>query len=179
MITNDKIKCAYAAAMVDAEGGIFLSRTILKTSAGNSYYGYDLKISVANISVKLMKWLVQYFGGEYRAKQKGKFGVHTCYEWFVNGGYARLELFLLAIMPYMVIKKEQANTALQFIRLHGKVNPEKRAKLHALMISLNSGKSPETNTPNTELSVKIESDLTGDHESVLDVNQVTINDQQG
>ena len=36
------------------------------------------------------------------------------------------------------------------------------------MISLNSGKAPETNTPNTE-SVKIESDLTGNRENVLDV----------
>ena len=117
-----------------------------------------------------MKWVVQYFGGQYRAKQQGKLGVHTCYEWFVNGGYPRLELFLLAILPYMVIKREQANTALQFIRLNGKVNPEKRAELHAKMVSLNSGKAPETNTPNTDSSVKIESDLEGNSESVLNVS---------
>lgn len=170
MITKDKVKCSYMAALIDAEGGVFLSRTILHTSAGNEYYGYDLKVSVANISMKLMKWMVKFFGGEFRSKQKGKLGKHVCYEWFCNGGYTKLELFLLAILPYMIIKREQANIALQFIRLHGEVNPERRAELHAKMVSLNSGKTPETNTPNTEESVKIESELHSDVQSASDVN---------
>ncbi len=154
-----KTKWSYVAAMVDAEGGVFLSRTILYTSKGNPYFGYDLKVSIANISMRLMMWLVKNFGGEFRAKQKGKWGKHTCYEWFVNGGYTRLEVFLLGIIPYMLIKRDQANVALQFIRLRGGVNPQKRAELHAKMISLNSGKIPTTNTSSTSPEVKIEPEL--------------------
>ena len=144
-----KTKWSYVAAMVDAEGGIFLSRTTLYTSKGNPYYGYDLKVSIANISVRLMKWLVKNFGGEFRPKQMGKLGTHQCYEWFVSGGYNRLEWFILGILPYMLIKRDQANVALQFIRLDGKQNPQKRAELHAKMLSLNSGKIPTTNTSST------------------------------
>lgn len=167
-----KTKWSYVAAMVDAEGGVFLSRTTLYTSRGKPYFGYDLKVSIANISVRLMKWLVNNFGGEFRPKQKGKFGKHTCYEWFVNGGYSRLELFLLGILPYMLIKRDQANVALQFIRLHGAVNPQKRAELWVKMILLNSGKTPTTNTSNASYGeVKIESDLAGDRESEPVVTQ--------
>lgn len=167
-----KTKWSYVAAMVDAEGGVFLSRTTLYTSKGNPYYGYDLKISIANVSVRLMKWLVKTFGGEFRPKQKGKIGKQTCYEWFVNGGYSRLEWFILGILPYMLIKRDQANTALQFIRLNGKPNPQKRAELHAKMLSLNSGKIPTTNTPScSQTEQKIESELMGDHESAPVVKQ--------
>ena len=171
-----KTKWSYVAAMVDAEGGVFLSRTTLYTSSGKPYFGYDLKVSIANISVRLMKWLVKNFGGEFRPKQKGKFGKHQCYEWFVTGGYTRIEQFLLGIIPYMLIKRDQANIGLEFIRLCGKVNPQKRAELWAKMISLNSGKTPTTNMSSTQEQtpeLKIESELMGDHESEPVVTQVS------
>jgi hypothetical protein len=176
-----KPKWVYAAAMIDAEGGVFLSRTTLHTSKGKPYYGYDLKVSIANISTKLMKWLVKNFGGEFRTKQQGRFGKHICYEWFVTGGYRRIEWFLLGILPYMLIKRDQANIGLQFTRLDGKQNPQKRAELHAKMISLNSGKIPETNMLETPFldnedpdtfGVKIESELVSDHESAAVVTQI-------
>ena len=150
MITNDKAKCSYFAGMLDAEGCVALSRTVLKTSAGNDYFGYDLKIGIANTSTKLMNWLVENFGGQFRAKHVSKWQTKTCYEWFCNGGHEKIEKVLLSVLPYMVIKREQAGVALQFIRLQGKVNPERRAELHAKMISLNSGKTPTTNTSSTQ-----------------------------
>ncbi|MGD0178004.1 MAG: hypothetical protein ABSC50_14390 [Candidatus Bathyarchaeia archaeon] len=162
--------------MVDAEGGVFLSRTTLYTSSGKPYFGYDLKVSIANISVRLMKWLVKNFGGEFRPKQKGKFGKHQCYEWFVTGGYTRIEMFLIGIIPYMLIKRDQANVGLEFIRLCGKVNPQKRAELWTKMISLNSGKTPTTNMSSTQdqnPELKIESELMGDHESEPVVTQAS------
>jgi hypothetical protein len=161
-----KTKWAYTAMAVDGEGCIALSRTTLYTSKGNPYYGYDLKVSIANTSMRLMKWLVKNFGGEFRPKQRGKFGKKLCNEWFVTGGYKRLEWFLLGILPYMLIKRDQANFALQFIRLDGKPNPQMRSELHRKMLSLNSGKTPTTNTPSAgKIPVKIESELHSDVQS--------------
>ena len=160
-----KTKWAYTAMAVDGEGCIALSRTTLYTSSGKPYFGYDLKISIANTSMRLMKWLVKNFGGEFRPKQRGKFGKKLCNEWFVTGGYSRLEWFLLGIIPYMLIKRDQANFALQFIRLRGKPNPQVRADLHRKMLMLNSGKTPTTNTPSASKEVKIESELHGDAQS--------------
>jgi|SRR5690348_7467268 len=166
-----KTKWAYVASMLDAEGCVALSRTTLYTSSGKPYFGYDLKISIANCSMRLMKWLMKYFGGEFRPKQKGKLGIRVCYEWFVNGGHSRIEWFLLGCIPYMLIKRDRANYALQFIRLNGQINPQKRAELHVKMLSLNSGKIPTTNMSSTKKSVKIESELTSDRKSESVVTQ--------
>ena len=70
------------------------------------------------------------------------------------------ERLILAVLPYLVIKKEQAKTALRYIRLP-RVAPEERMKLHLLMKSLNKPKSVTTNMSGADSleSVKIESDL--------------------
>jgi hypothetical protein len=167
MMTKDKTKWAYLAGCIDSDGCIGISRTILKTSAGNDYFGYDLKTSVAGNKIKSMRWFVRYFGGEFRPKSKNssKLTDDPGFEWFVSGGYKKMEIFLLGVLPYLIIKREQASIALEFIRLNGKPNPSKRAELHAACIALNSGKSVTTNMLNTENSVKRESDLIGDNKS--------------
>lgn len=152
MMTNDKTKWARLAAFIDAEGCIGISRTILKTSTGKNYYGYDLKVSVANTSMKLMRWLVRYFGGEFRPKQKGKLGVKPCFEWFVTGGYEKMEIILLRTLPYHIIKREQALIALEWVRMRGKENPSRRAELHVACMALNSGESPTTNMSSAEFN---------------------------
>jgi hypothetical protein len=97
-----------------------------------------------------MRWLVRYFGGQFRPKSKGssKLTDDPGFEWFVDGGYKKMELFLLGVLPYLVIKKEQALIALSFIRLDGKTNPQMRASFHEQCIALNSGKSVTTNMSN-------------------------------
>lgn len=183
-MTNDKTKWARLAMAIDAEGCICISRTLLKTRTGNDYFGYDLKISVANTSMKLMRWLVRYFGGEFRPKQKGKLGVEQCFEWFITGGYEKIETMLLGTLPYHIIKREQALIALEWTRMRGQENPQRRAELHAACMALNSGKSVETNMsgklpyckvnpyPKTfSENLKIESDLQGDLQSESVVTQ--------
>jgi hypothetical protein len=150
--TRDKAKWAYIAAAVDMDGCICISRTQLLTSAGNPYYGYDLKVSIGNTYRPVHKWFVEHFGGEYRAKSKSstKLSDEPGWEWFVSGGYKRIEQFLLGILPYLVIKREQAKVALCYIRLNGEVNPPERARLHAACLKLNSGKSVTTNMSSTK-----------------------------
>jgi hypothetical protein len=168
MITKDKTKWAYVAAFIDADGCIGISRTILKTTAGNPYYGYDLKTSIGNTSLKVMRWLVRYFGGQFRpkAKNSSKLSDDPGFEWFMNGGYKKMEIFLLGILPYLVIKKEQCLLALSFVRLDSKPNPAMRASFHEQCMALNSGKSPTTNTLDASYKeAKIESDLHSDMQS--------------
>lgn len=157
-MTKDKVKWAYAASAVDMDGCICISRTELKTSAGNTYYGYDLKVSIANTYQPLHKWLVKHFGGEYRPKSKNssKLSDEPGWEWFVSGGYKRVEVFLLGIMPYLIVKKSQARIALEYIRLNGEVNPIKRAELHSACMLLNSGKSVTTNMSSTTKNISSE-----------------------
>jgi hypothetical protein len=177
ILTQDKTKLSAAAMAVDCEGCICISRTKLKTSAGNEYYGYDCKVGIANNSMRLMRWLVRYFGGDFRPKQKGKLGKRQCFEWFCSGGHKKVEAFLLAILPYLIIKREQGILALEYVRLAPTPNPVKRAQLWQAIRDLKQREedveSPETNTSSSsENELKIESELTGDRESGLVVTQV-------
>ena len=84
------------------------------------------------------------------------------------------EKFLLAILPYLIIKPQQARIALDFCRLDECSGSEEKKLLRDKMLTLNSyfwktplPLSPETNTSNASLEreVKIESDLHGDMQS--------------
>ena len=177
IMTKDKVKLASAAMAVDCEGCICISRTRLKTSAGNEYFGYDCKVSIANNSMKLMRWLVRYFGGDFRPKQKGKLGKKQCYEWFCSGGHKKIELFLLGIIPYLLIKREQAELALEYVRMDCRPNPERRSQLWENMKVLHQYDDVESPTTNMSSigsdAVKIEPELHGDMQSVPVVTQTT------
>jgi hypothetical protein len=163
-LTKDKSKLSYLAGLLDGEGYFCISRTNAHALNGRLYNAFDLQIGVANTSEKLMKWLVSNFGQSYRplSQRTNTFAKKTCYQWKIERRENQ-ELFLLAILPYLVIKKEQAKTALLYIRLP-KQDPIRRLELHLKMKALNKPESVTTNMSSLpqSLEVKIESDLTGD-----------------
>lgn len=180
MSATSKTDLAYAAAMLDGEGHFSITKTILHSSKGHPYWGFDCKVGISNTSLKLMKWLVERFGGSFRlsikhiskkARANGQKSLRPCYRWTCEG-YKKQELFILSILPYLVIKIDQAHVALEWVRMIQVKNPEKRMELHRKMIALNQGQSPTTNTSNTADSVvKIESDLHSNMQSDLVVIQ--------
>lgn len=167
---------SYVAAMMDGEGSFSVTRTTIKDRKGRPYNAFDCKVMVSNTSEVLMKWIQNRFGGTYRpavkhiskkAKANGQKSLKLCFRWTVEG-YENQVYFILRILPYLVIKLEQAKIALEFAGMKGKSNPSKRLELHYTMKALNKGESVTTNTPNascSETDVKIESDLIGDYES--------------
>ena len=197
MSLPSKTDWAYMAGIMDGEGSFCISKVTLYSKSGKPYLGYDCKVMVANTSEVLIKWLVEKFGGKYRigvneaSKQAKAWGsksiIRPCYRWTMEG-YRNQEQFLLAVLPYLVIKREQAKVALEWTRMVNQKNPAKRLKLHQRMIALNA-KSPTTNTPDSEwvapgfvqvatidypalhqyIQMKIESDLHGDMQSAPEV----------
>lgn len=171
---NSKTNWAYVAAMMDGEGSFTISKSRGSSSIGNPYWIFDCKVMVSNTSRILMEWLTDRFGGRTavsvkhiskKARDNGQVSIKPCYRWTVEG-YKKQEQFLLAILPYLVIKREQALVALEFVRMLGIKDPITRMKLHERMKALNRGESPTTNTPNCTQSVqKIESELCGDTQS--------------
>lgn len=170
-----KTDLAYVAAMMDGEGSFTISKSsprLLKN--GERYWLFDCKVMISNTSLPLMKWITEHFGGSYRcsvthiskkARANGQVSLRPCFRWTVDG-YKAQERFLLAILPYLVIKVEQAKTALEFVRMLNIKDPSKRMQLHYKMVALNRGESPEANTPNgSESEPKIESDLHSDMQS--------------
>ena len=167
---------AYAAAMMDGEGSFSITHGTGKSKAGKPYPLFDMKVMVSNTSVQLMDWLVEKFGGMYfitvkhiskKARANGQTKLKPCYRWIANK-YALQEWFIQGIYPYMIIKKRQADVALEFLSLFGQKIPEKRQELRERMLELNRVGSPETNTSGVSSGsdeIKIESELSGDIES--------------
>ena len=169
MAKLSKTKWAYAAAMQDGEGHFSITTCMVPNKQGKPYQHTDCKIGISNTSVPLMRWLKTNFGGDYR---DGKQGVnHPCYRWDLDG-YEKMEQYVLGVLPYLIIKREQAIVCLEFLRMRGVKNPKRRLELTRLCQSLNKGITPTTNTPNCPVNgQKIESELHGDMQSDPAVTQ--------
>lgn len=174
-------RAAYLAGFMDGEGSfsIVKTRQIRFTVGGSEVRGirYQLHIKITNTHENVLKWISANFGGQISAKKLVK---HWKPKWELTvTGSAKMERFVLSILPYLIVKREQALVALEFIKLFGQEVPEQRAELRQKMRALNKSKqphpeSPEANMPNTIIPiVKIESELIGDYESDLAVTQVS------
>ena len=148
----NKNNWVYVAAMIDAEGCISIGSSKHITKAGTLYQAYSFRIQIANTSKKLMDWIVQNFGGVVYTKKQCLNPKKPVFQWFTKGGIAAQERFLLGILPYLIIKREQALVGLEFIRSQREQNPEKRKTLWERSHALNHGESLETNMSGTSAS---------------------------
>ena len=171
---SDKAMYGYAAGIVDGEGTITICRSEYDTvnkSRNNKVYhciGFHAKVSVKNTDERLMKWLQSRFGGEYYKDESSLKKHPTWKPSFVWHHAAKdKEPFLLAILPYLILKREQALLALDFIRLGAKNRcPETRQLMYEKILALNqSGRPVETITQDVSEDTMIESVLIGDNES--------------
>ena len=148
----------YVAGILDGEGSLSIHKA---DSPGNN--SYRLQIVIYGTSIKLMKWLLGNFGGTFYSRDNNPSGWTKTYsrpihKWNISGR-ANKERFLLGIIPYLIIKREQAEVALEFVRLGNSQVPEIRKRLEEKMKLLNQGESSlTTNTSNTSPEVKIESE---------------------
>ena len=176
MSQASKSDMSYAAAMIDGEGTFSISRIRLVRNGQvvPNQYQYQLRVTISNSSEILMKWLVEKLGGTYytqvnhaskQAVAAGQKHFMPCYRWNLLGGYKSIEKFILAVLPYLVIKDKQAKVALEFTRNFDKQDVSLRHKLWLQMKNLNRGSRPETNTQNDSQESKIESELHGDVQS--------------
>ena len=178
---SDKAVYGYLAGIVDGEGTITICRSENNVNRKKDYVtksgeirsceynytgiGYHATIRVKNTDIRLMKWLVSRFGGEYYADRHSKNPTwKDSYKWYYAA--KSKEGFILAILPYLVIKREQALTALEFLRLGSVRVPEKRQALYEKIVALNQrGKPVETNTQDSSEDEMRESVLNGDIKS--------------
>lgn len=178
---SDKAKWGYLAGLIDGEGHISITHSdkpTYRTQRGKEKLypcpiRYGVIVAVSNTDIRLMKRLKEMFGGSYNGGKpfKNHPNWKPKYQWNVSGNENK-ELILLALLPYLVLKREQAIIALEFLRLRNEKAPEKRQELYERNIVLNKrGKLVETNTSSSpENGLKIESDLTRNSESA---DQVT------
>lgn len=176
---SDKAKYGYLAGIIDGEGHIRIQRNVIegRKKDGSDCVSFICSIGVRNTDLRLMRWLIQHFGGVYypNAPVNNKPHWKRSYNWHLFGKN-NLQDLLLAVMPYLQLKKEQATIALEFLRLENHRSPEQRYKLWQRIAKLNARPKPtatvETNTPDTSPNeVKRESVLIGNNECMPAVTQ--------
>lgn len=110
---------AWLAGIIDGEGCIDLSRRSRARAVG-----YHMRVSVSNTDVRLVARCQQItglgrvaqLGGETRRRMRDRW--RPCYAWSVSTRQA--EDVLRLVLPYLVIKREQADLALLARRYRGR-----------------------------------------------------------
>lgn len=165
MTTQEKI--IYLAGIIDGEGYIGINKS-------KNYQGkplFKLRVVVCNTNTDLIKWLVDNFGGYITKKKTYSYKHKVSYNWKVNCDKAGDVLSL--VLPYLIIKKRQAELAILYRELQInqiKTCPGKSSSIPLSMrieicdmfkhLNSHGPESVETNTPNfIDLMKKIESEL--------------------
>ena len=94
---------AYIAGLLDGEGCISIKRS-RRTN-------YNLYVEIYNTNKDVMLWLQERYIGSINSKRKNV-NHKVCYTWCV--ACSKAESFLELIIPYLIIKQEQAVIALEF-----------------------------------------------------------------
>ncbi len=99
----------YLAGIIDGEGCICFTRS--KSSSGR--FVYRLQLTIVNTSVQLKQWLdSKLFGHGYIiANWRKACNKREVWSWTVSGPKRTIK-FLREIIPYLVIKKQQASLLL-------------------------------------------------------------------
>lgn len=105
-------QCSYLAGIIDGEGSIYIGAFSSNPKTGTPYY--QTNIEVNNTNKGLIDWLVATFGGKdfsYTAKQTPKNSRKPVFRWIASGD--RVTHLCEIIMPYLVVKKRQAEIMLK------------------------------------------------------------------
>lgn len=122
---------AYTAGIIDGEGSISLLRG---ESRPVQYFG--LAVQVGSTTEWLLLWLESEYGGHIYKFNGNRPKSKPAWKWRINGKFA-LE-FLELIVPYLHIKKPQAELAIKFqSRKNLRNNPVMNEADQILMASLN------------------------------------------
>jgi hypothetical protein len=134
-------EAAYIAAFIDGEGTISIRQFKRKSMVGG--IRYNSVVEMNNTDVGVMQYLRLLIGpARYGIHKQEKSGCKRCYRFYIPSNVQRW--LLETILPYLVIKKKQAEIVIEFLGLLGNKkygeedsNLEQRKKLYNEVHQLN------------------------------------------
>lgn len=130
-VKENRDAAKYAAGFIDGDGSIFISSQGL------------VGISLGSLSAEVIDWFVQNFGGKRYDNQTTPMK-KPYFAWRIYDNSTR-EKFLLRVIPYLLLKRDQAKLALLAVRLgQGKSTESVRLDLAKKCMILNHGRSSVT-----------------------------------
>ena len=104
-----KTDLAYVAGIIDGEGSISILRC--DNESNKQYKSFKLRVIVTNTNEWLIQWLVFAFGGSIGCRP-GKASHQPYFSWTLYGSQGAK--FLQLILPYLKLKRPQAEIAITF-----------------------------------------------------------------
>lgn len=108
----NKAQLGYIAGVIDGEGSI----SIIKASTKYNF-SYQLRLIVTNTDYRMLKWLKDTIGyGNVAERKRSKYKPNwsNVYVYAITANKAKD--LLKAVYPYLVIKREQADIAIEFTK---------------------------------------------------------------
>lgn len=103
---------SYVAGIVDGEGCIRIVKC-KENRYGNNLYHYRLAVYVTQKDYRIPLLLLKNYGGSFYVHPNYVRRGEKLYRWYLYSQKAKH--FLEVILPYLVLKKEQAELGLEFI----------------------------------------------------------------
>lgn len=98
---------AYIAGIIDGEGNINISK-FLKSASGCINPSYESRLIITNTDLKLLTWMKEKIGcGKILIRKKIKEHHKQSFALAITGNMCKN--VLLAVYPYLLIKKDQAD----------------------------------------------------------------------
>jgi len=116
----------YIAGFLDGEGHV----TILKRNQYTRYPSYGLHVGFTNRDLRVLNAIKSVYGGNLFQKKRYKAAHSSAFELRI-GKRSDVERLLSDVLPYLIIKREQAEIGLAFLQL-------RRVKME---VTLKRGKS--------------------------------------
>lgn len=97
---SNPLALCYLAGLIDGEGSI-----CVVMNHGTTPYP---SLSIVNTDTRMMIWLESNFGGSFGVMGKGNRKQKVSYQWRASGGSFGICNLLIAVAPYLVVKRVQA-----------------------------------------------------------------------
>lgn len=135
---------AYMAGLIDTDGTLGIYYRGLS--------GYQATLEFYNDSEVLMKWIVNTFGGTYNTKSDPRRST-IGYRWKPQST-PHLINFLDTVIPYLVLKKEEAKIIRQFLDLKGECPDTRKYLMNTCKFIKGQRSIVETDTLGSFLNIK-------------------------
>jgi len=129
-MTRQSALFGYLAGIIDGEGSLMIKRTIRPDCVNPCYF---TRVSVKNVNEEVLKLMQKTFGGSVRQDPKiyrsvsGFAGRHRM--WVYDTHDRAATRLVRSLVPYLIIKREQAHVLLKLAELKQRPHALTRTKI--------------------------------------------------
>ena len=118
LLGTTELEIAYLAGLFDGEGCVTVSREVRQGKER-----VRARISVAMTTPEPLFIYKRIFGGAISVREPKRKNWKTCYDWHLQGG--KVALFLRALEPYILVKKDKLLLSLSLLSYYGIGSPRR------------------------------------------------------